>query len=298
MAVHKPVLLKEIVSSLNLSKNFILVDGTFGGGGHSLQILKENSETKIIAIDQDVDTFVKFKKNFKIDKRISFFNTNFKNIKEVLEKEKIKKVDGIILDLGFSSDQLENSGRGFSFQRNEPLLMTLKNNPKKDDLTALNIVNEWSEDSLKKIIYGYGEEKFSYKIAAGIVQAREKKEIKTTLDLVQILEQVLPTKYKKQKIHFATKTFQALRIAVNDELRILAEALENNFAVLKKGGRLSVISFHSLEDRIVKRFFKEKEKNKEAVLINKKIIIATEDEIKNNPRSRSAKLRILEKIID
>jgi 16S rRNA (cytosine1402-N4)-methyltransferase len=295
ITVHKPVLLKEILENLNLKKDAILVDGTFGGGGHSVEILKKYPEIKIIAIDSDEKTFGVFLKNFKnLENRISFVNNNFRNLKEILEKESFKKIDGIILDLGISSDQLENSGRGFSFQKNEPLLMTLKNKLQKNDLTAREIVNTWAEDSLSNILYGYGEEKFSRKIARAIVESREKKEIKTTFDLVEILEKVLPKSYQNKKISCATKTFQALRIAVNDELRSLEEVLENSFKFLNTGGRILVISFHSLEDRIVKRFFKNKKE--EAILINKKPIIASIEEVKNNPRSRSAKLRILEKL--
>jgi 16S rRNA (cytosine1402-N4)-methyltransferase len=195
-----------------------------------------------------------------------------------------------------SSDQLENSGRGFSFLKDEMLLMTMKENPKEEDLTANDIVNTWSEKSLADIIYGYGEEKWSRRIAKAIVESREKAEIKTTFDLVKILESAVGKAYKRQKMHFATRTFQAIRIAVNDELGALRTGLDKGFSILKKGGRMSVISFHSLEDRIVKRFYQAKAKQGKAKLVNKKPITAGETEIKNNPRSRSAKLRILEKI--
>lgn len=180
--------------------------------------------------------------------------------------------------------------------KNEPLLMTMKANPGPEDLTALDIVNTWGEESLADVIYGYGQERFSRRIARGIVDARVKAKIQTTFDLVKIIEQAVPAGYRKGRLHFATKTFQALRIAVNDELRVLQTGLAEGFKVLKAGGRMSVITFHSLEDRIVKRFYKEKEKEGKARLINKKPIIAGEEELKNNARSRSAKLRILEKI--
>ncbi|PIZ85308.1 16S rRNA (cytosine(1402)-N(4))-methyltransferase [Candidatus Nomurabacteria bacterium CG_4_10_14_0_2_um_filter_33_9] len=218
------------------------------------------------------------------------------------------RFDAIIFDLGLSSDQLENSGRGFSFMKDEPLLMTMKENPSLDDLTAIDIVNSWGEESLVDIIYGYGEERFSRRIAKGIIEARKKNNIKTTFDLVKIIGDSVPSAYKRQRIHFATRTFQALRIAVNDELGALKVGLEKGFEILKKparphdslgaggGGRMSVISFHSLEDRIVKRFFRDKKEKSEAILINKKPIIPKEEEIKNNGRSRSAKLRVLEKI--
>ena len=226
---------------------------------------------------------------------ISFVNENFRNIDKVLEKQETKEVDGIIFDLGLSSDQLENSLRGFSFMRKEPLLMTMKENPSREEVTAFDVVNTWSEKSLADIIYGYGEEKYSRKIAKGIVDARQKENIKTTFDLVKIIENSVPSAYKRGRLHFATKTFQALRIAVNDELGSLTEGLDKGYSVLKEGGRMSVISFHSLEDRIVKKFFKNKEKEGKAKLINKKPILASGEELKNNIRARSAKLRILEK---
>ena len=180
--------------------------------------------------------------------------------------------------------------------KDEPLIMTMKENPLPEDLTAEYIVNNWSEESLADIIYGYGEERFGRKIARGIVEARKKNKIETTFDLVQIVESSVPTFYKKGRLHFATRTFQALRIAVNDALRTFQTGLEKGFKVLNKNGRMVVITFHSLEDRIAKRFYKGKEKNKEAILINKKPIITSKEEIINNPRARSAKLRILEKI--
>jgi len=290
-SIHKTVLLNETIEGLGFSRSLtsgkkIILDATFGGGGHSKEILKRFPNVKIIALDQDKSV----SKNIS-DKRISFKNINFRDLDKVPEK-----YDAIIFDLGLSSDQLENSGRGFSFMKNEPLLMTMKENPLLEDLTARDIVNTWSEKSLADIIYGYGEEKFSRRIAKGIIEARERSKIETTEDLVKIIEKSVPAIYKRGKLHFATKTFQALRIAVNDELGALQIGLGKGFEVLNKGGRMAVISFHSLEDRIVKKFYKEKKEGNKAILINKKPIIPTTQEIKNNPRSRSAKLRILEKI--
>jgi 16S rRNA (cytosine1402-N4)-methyltransferase len=272
------------------------VDGTFGGGGHSQFVSQNFPEVKIIAIDQDKGAWEKAKDKFTNIKNVVFHNNNFREIKDVLEKDGLEKVDGIILDLGLSSDQLDASGRGFSFMRDESLLMTMKENPSLEDITAKDIVNSWKEENLADIIYGYGEEQFSRRIAKGIVEARKIKPIETTFELVEIINKSVPNLYKKGKINPATKTFQALRIAVNDELGSIEEGLNKGFEVLKSKRRMSVISFHSLEDRIVKRFFKEKEKNGEGILINKKPIIASEIEIKENPRSRSAKLRIIEKI--
>ncbi|MBU0999019.1 16S rRNA (cytosine(1402)-N(4))-methyltransferase RsmH [Patescibacteria group bacterium] len=291
-SIHRTVLLNEIIEGLNLQNNSLILDCTFGGGGHSLEVLLKKSNTKIIALDQDSSVWEKAKGKFKgLENRITFVNTNFKDLDKVSGK-----VDGIIFDLGLSSDQLENSGRGFSFLKDEPLFMTMKENPQAEDLTAMDVVNLWNEENLADIIYGYGEEKFSRRIAKGIVEARKKGEIKTTFDLVKIIEKVVPAIYRRGRINPATKTFQALRIAVNDELGALKEGLEKGFNQLKVGGRMSVISFHSLEDRITKKFYKNLEKEGKAKLINKKPIIADSEELKNNPRARSAKLRILEKV--
>ena len=286
-SIHKTVLLNETIEGLDLQNKSIVLDATFGGGGHSKAILEKYPNVKIIALDQDKSVSKSL-----INPRISFHNLNFRDLDKVLEKG----VDGIIFDLGLSSDQLENSGRGFSFIKNEPLLMTMKEDPLPEDLTASDIVNNWGEKSLADIIYGYGEERFSRRIAKGIIETRKKDKIETTWDLVKVIENNVPAAYRKGRLHFATKTFQALRIAVNDELRTLQIGLRKGFEILEKGGRILVISFHSLEDRIVKRFYKEKEKKGEAKLINKKPITAKREEIKNNPRSRSGKLRILEKI--
>ena len=303
--MHRTVLLNEAIEGLNLRENSIVVDGTFGGGGHSLEICKKYPSIKIIAIDQDKDALENAKEEFKKNEcDISFFNANFRDLDKVLEKANVKKVDGIILDLGLSSDQLSppagGSGRGFTFLKDESLLMTMKADPKDEDITARDVVNTWDEKNLADIIYGYGEEKFARRIAHGIAEARKNKKIETTFDLVKIINDCVPAAYKRgrsrSKLHFATKTFQAIRIAVNDELGALTEGLKKGFNALRVGGRMSVISFHSLEDRIVKRFNKEREKESVAKLINKKPIVAGREELKINPRSRSAKLRILEKI--
>ncbi|MES3031847.1 MAG: 16S rRNA (cytosine(1402)-N(4))-methyltransferase RsmH [Patescibacteria group bacterium] len=299
MSVHKTVLLQETIEGLNLKSDSTVLDGTFGGGGHSLGICKKfsksNLNVKIIALDQDKSVY-KEEDKFK-DCSISFVNDNFRNIDKVLGET---KVDGIIFDLGLSSDQLENSGRGFSFMKDEPLFMTMKdikdNLPSSEDVTAHEVVNTWGEESLADIIYGYGEERQARRIAKAIVESRKRQEIKTTFDLVKIIEDTIPARFRRGKIHFATKTFQAIRIAVNDELGAIGEGLDKGFAALRTGGRIAVISFHSLEDRIVKKFYKIKEKEGKGILINKKVILASKEEIKNNPRSRSAKLRILEKI--
>ncbi len=287
MAIHKTVLLQETIDGLNLQKGSVVIDGTFGGGGHSKEIGKRVEGVRIIAIDQDVNA------GKDLDGRISFHNNNFRNLDQVLMEEGVQEIDGLILDLGFSSDQLENSGRGFSFMKDEPLLMTMKANPRPEDLTAIDVVNTWSEENLADIIFGYGEEKYSRRIARAIVGARKNKKIETTVELAKIIEGAVG---KRGKINPATKTFQAIRIAVNDELGALSEGLQKGFAALKVGGRMSVISFHSLEDRIVKRFNNNMREQERGKIITKKPITASKEEIKNNSRARSAKLRVLEKI--
>lgn len=305
MSIHKTVLLKETIDGLNLkdkdAKGLVIVDATFGGGGHSLEVCKRHAGIQIIAFDRDKNVFKGVEDKFKdLGCKISTINSNFSELDKKIINLGVGhlsgEIDGIIFDLGLSSDQLENSGRGFSFLVDEPLLMTMKEKPEKEDTTAFDVVNTWSEESLASIIYGYGEEKFSRKIAKKIVDARQKVSIKTTFDLVKIIESSVPGFYRKGKTHFATKTFQAIRIAVNDELGSLEKGLEKGFKALRVGGRMSVISFHSLEDRVVKKFFKTQEKEEKAILINKRVIVGSEEEIKNNKRARSAKLRVLEKI--
>jgi 16S rRNA (cytosine1402-N4)-methyltransferase len=303
--IHQTVLLNETIEGLNLNDKSVVVDATFGGGGHTREICKRYKGVKIIALDQDSNTT----KNIPANCSITFHNTNFRNLDKVLQDE---KVDGIIFDLGLSSDQLESSGRGFSFMKDEPLLMTMKENPTSLDITAREIVNTWEEKNLADIIYGYGEERFGRRIARGIAEARKKSKIETTFDLVKVIEESVPGFYKRghakgraSKIHCATKTFQAIRIAVNDELGALSMGLDKGFEALRAGGRISVISFHSLEDRIVKKFFKQMQKEGKAILIparlnsrsggNKKFITPSKEEIIKNNRARSAKLRVLEK---
>lgn len=296
-SVHTTVLLNETIEGLALDpkKDSVILDATFGGGGHTMKICEMFPKARLIVFDQDREALKRGKERLKdFSSRISFENRNFRDMESIL-KEK-EALDAIIFDLGLSSDQLEGSGRGFSFMKDEPLLMTMKENPRPEDLKAYEIVNDWNEDSIADILFGYGEERFAKRIAKAIVEAREKKEIKTTFDLVKIIESAVPSFYKRGKIHPATKTFQALRIAVNDELGALTSGLQQGFKYLKKGGRMAVIAFHSLEDRIVKRFFQAKAKEKEVILINKKPIIPKEKEVKENKRSRSAKLRVLEKI--
>ncbi len=296
MSVHKSVLLKESIDGLNIQPGDIYLDGTLGSAGHAKYALeKANGNITVVGLDRDIDALDRSKKNLPSE-RVFLKQSSYGEMDKVLDELGIGKVNRIMLDLGLSSDQFETSGRGFTFKNDEPLLMTFSKNPDVDDLTSGYIVNNWSESSIADIIFGYGEERYARKISKSIVIYRQKKKIETTGELVEIINQSVPGMYKRGRIHPATRTFQALRIAVNDELNTLKEGLANGFDRLEKGGRMAVISFHSLEDRIVKHFNIEKKEAGMANIITKKPIEASEEEIQNNPRSRSAKLRIIEKI--
>jgi len=273
---HKPVLLQEVLEGLNLSEDKIFVDGTYGGGGHSAEVKRRyGDKVQVITIDQDPATGADT-------------TGNFRDIEELLGET---RPDAILLDLGISSDQLENSGRGFSFQKDEPLDMRMgQTGP-----TATDILNSWDEHAIELVLRGFGEERFSKKIAKAIVERREVKPFETTTELVDLVLSVRPRTFR-DRIHPATKTFQALRIAVNEELSALEEGLEKGFKLLKPEGRFAVISFHSLEDRIVKNFFRDKAKAGEGKLVNKKPIISDQEELVSNPRARSAKLRVIQKL--
>ncbi len=292
---HTSVLLNESIDGLNLKNGSVFVDATLNAGGHSKLVLdKFGKNVRIIGIDIDADAIARAKQKISAD-NVSFYQENFRNIDKVLEKAGVSQVDGVLFDLGISSNQIEESGRGFSFKTDEPLLMTMKKDPQSSDITAHEIVNSWAEESLADIIYGYGEDRFARRIAKAIVMARAVRPINTAGELAEIITSAVP-RYGFKKINPATKTFQALRIAVNDELGALKEALPKSFDKLSCNGRIAAISFHSLEDRIVKRYFKEKSDLGQAKIITKKPITPTEKEISENPRSRSSKLRILEKI--
>ncbi|OHA47238.1 MAG: 16S rRNA (cytosine(1402)-N(4))-methyltransferase [Candidatus Taylorbacteria bacterium RIFOXYD2_FULL_36_9] len=295
--IHESVLLKETVDGLNLKAGDTLFDGTLGGGGHSVLVAEKfGPKVKIIAVDKDSEALKRAEVRLKnVGADYSLTLSDFRNMDKVLAEQKVEKVQGIILDLGLSSNQLDESGRGFSFQKEEPLFMTFVKPEENPVVTAQTILNEWGEQTLADIIYGYADERYAKRIAKKIVEARKEKEIKTTAELVEIMRQAVPAGYRKGKTHFATKTFQAIRMAVNDEMEALKDGLRKGFDCLSTGGRMSIISFHSGEDRIVKNFFRDKIKEKKAILINKKPIIASKEEIIKNPRSRSAKLRIIEK---
>jgi 16S rRNA (cytosine1402-N4)-methyltransferase len=304
--MHIPVLLHESIDGLAIKESDIVLDGTLGGGGHTSEIVKRfGSQVKIIALDYDSDAIARAEASLsKATKEggydVTFRTIGFQDMTTVMDELNLVTVDRILLDLGLSSFQIDIAGRGFSFMKDEPLLMTMKKEPTDSDLTAREIVNTWSESTLADIIYGFGEEKYSRKIAKAIVEARSEKSIETTYDLVHIIDAAVGRAYKKMKIHPATRTFQALRIATNSELASLEKAIEDGWKRLAVGGRIAIISFHSLEDRIVKRaFLKIKEDTKEsngAYIITKRPIVPSAQEVKENPRSRSAKLRIIEKL--
>ncbi|MEI8328339.1 MAG: 16S rRNA (cytosine(1402)-N(4))-methyltransferase RsmH [Candidatus Taylorbacteria bacterium] len=320
-SIHEPVLLHEVLRMLlpdgrrAMSDNPVsnrtdlwYLDGTLGGAGHTRAIMAaSNGHVNVIGLDQDTTAIdrarITLTGKLEEGRKLVLECENFRNLDKVLEKHGIDGVDMILLDLGFSSDELENSGRGFSFQRDEPLLMTM-GDPAKHLFTARDIVNRWNEEDIANVIFGYGEERFARRIARALVDYRAKKKIETTFELVEIVRMSVPAFYRRdttsprlhsaRKINPATKTFQALRIAVNDELNALREGLTKGFANLHLGGRMAVISFHSLEDKIVKDFYKEKAING-AKIITKKPITAGDQEIAENPRSRSAKMRVIEK---
>ncbi len=303
---HISVLLNEAVDGLAVKENGIYVDGTAGGGGHSNEILKRLKNGKLISIDQDPDAIATLTQRFRSNENSLIIKGNFADMATLLPQRGIGTVDGVLLDIGVSSHQLDTAERGFSFHEDAPLDMRMS----QSGTSAEDLVNTLSFEELRRIIFEYGEEKYAGSIAKGIVSARETAPIKTTLELAEIIKANVPERVRRNG-HPARKTFQALRIAVNDELEVLKRGLEGAFELLSSGGRLSVITFHSLEDRIVKQQMAGWAQgctcpkdfpvcvcgNKpKAKLISKKPICANETELAQNPRARSAKLRICEKI--
>jgi len=289
---HKPVMLNEVTEYLISENNGYFIDCTFGGGGHSLHFLKNFDNIKIIAFDQDEDSYIHFLEDANWDlyrQRVIFCKSNFKNLNIELKKNNISSVNGVFADLGVSSKQLDDKNRGFSFNSDVLLDMRMdRSNP----VSAYDIVNSFSQQELEKIFFEYGEETFSKQIAQEIINNRIKYKIKTCRQLRDI---VCKIKWKKNKINPATKIFQALRIYVNDELRSLKQMIDSAAGILNVSARIVILTYHSLEDRIVKQKFKDlSEKNFN--IVNKKVITASFSEIKDNPRSRSAKMRVLEKI--
>lgn len=295
---HIPVLLHETLDGLVITKGGTYVDCTTNRGGHSLEIAKAiGKDGSLVCIDLDQDALQEAKEKLqglKEGPTIHFVHSNFRFLKTILTDLHIEKVDGVLADLGLSSQELDSSKRGFSFRYDEPLQMTFDAHPTDEQTTAYDIVNTWSETSIADILYGYADETYSRRIAKRIMDGRERGKIETTLQLVDIIASAVPAAYRHKKTHFATKTFQALRMAVNDELGSITDLIEALPEVLAVGGRACIITFHSTEDRIVKKALREHSETLK--LVSKKAIFPQEEEIKENPRSRSAQLRIAERI--
>lgn len=293
---HIPVLLQEAVEGLNLKEGDIFVDGTLGSAGHSFEVARRFGDSvEIVGLDRDIDALERSDERLRTLTNAHYLKlSSFRHLDTVLQALGISKVNGVLFDLGISSNQIDDSGRGFSFQKDEPLHMGMDKS--EDALTAKTILNTWDEETLELILRGFGEEKYSKRIAKKIVEMREEHPFETTSDLVAAVRAATPTAYHHGRINPATRTFQALRIAVNEELTALEEGLQKGFEALESGGRFAVISFHSLEDRIVKNFFRDRVQEEKARLITKKPIVPSEKEQAENPRSRSAKLRVIEKI--
>ena len=303
---HVSVMLEESINGLNIKPDGIYVDGTAGGAGHSCEIAKHlNENGLLIALDRDPDAVIAASERLSVYKNAKVIRSNYSQLREVLDSLGIDKVDGVLMDLGVSSHQLDTGSRGFSYHADAPLDMRMS----QDGMSAADIVNSYSEKELAKIIFEFGEEKFSRQIAANIVKARELSPVKTTLELAEIIKNSVPQKVRRDK-NPCKKTFQAIRIAVNGELEHLSKGIDDAFYSLKSGGRLAVITFHSLEDRLVKQRFAgwcrgctcppdfpqcicgNKPQGK---LVNRKPIEAEKEELEKNNRSRSAKLRIIER---
>jgi 16S rRNA (cytosine1402-N4)-methyltransferase len=308
---HKPVMLDECISSLNIDKDGIYIDGTLGGAGHSTEIIRRLDNGTLIGIDQDASAIeVSGERLRKVqgNARLILIRGNFRDMAELVGQQGIHNVDGILLDIGVSSHQLDEAERGFSYQKDAPLDMRMDRN---HSLDAATIVNTYDENEIRDIIREYGEENWAARIASFIVRARSERRIETTGQLADIIKAAIPAQARREGPHPAKRTFQALRIAVNDELNALRDAIDSAVSMLKPGGRLSIITFHSLEDRIVKTEFLKREKpcicpptfpvcvcGKKPVLkvLTKKPVVPSSREVGQNPRARSAKLRTAMKL--
>lgn len=295
---HISVLMNEVIDGLNIQSDDVVIDATINGGGHSFEIAQRlGNDGVLIGIDQDqAGLDVSAQRLETVQPTIHLVHDNFRNLDQVLDGLNIQNYDKILFDLGWSSNQFENPTRGFSFMHDGPLSMVLADDPTRVSFTAYDIVNDWDEEHIIDILKGYGEEQYSKRIAQAIVQARSVQSIESTVELAEIVKKAVPKKYQNGSIHSATKTFQALRIAVNDEIGALNDGLEKAWHYLKSGGRIVVISFHSIEDRIVKNFFRNKKQSGVGILVTKKPITASQQELTENNRARSAKLRIIEKL--
>ena len=306
---HVSVLLEECIEALNIKPNGIYVDGTLGGAGHSSCIVKKLTTGRLIGIDRDrVALAAATERLAPYGDTVTLVHSNFSEMAQVLKEQGIGGVDGILLDLGVSSPQLDDSARGFSYMADAPLDMRMNN---ADALNASVVVNTWSQEEIKRILYQYGEERYAPAIAAAICRQRQNRPIETTLELVEIIRSALPSAALREKQHPAKRSFQAIRIAVNDELGAVEKIMQDAIGLLNPGGRLAIITFHSLEDRIVKNGMAEAAKGctcprefpvcvcgktPQAKIISKKPITASEEELTANPRSRSAKLRVCERL--
>ncbi|URZ00893.1 16S rRNA (cytosine(1402)-N(4))-methyltransferase RsmH [Clostridium felsineum] len=306
---HVPVLLEETIENLDIKEDGIYVDCTLGGAGHSSEILKRLSDKgRLIGIDQDKDALKAASERLKDYKNFTFVHDNFSNIKSILEELRIDKVDGILADLGVSSYQLDEAERGFSYMNDAPLDMRMNRD---NEFSAYDVVNVYDEEKLYSVIRNYGEEKFAKRIARFIVEKRSEGPINTTFELVEIIKAAIPAKFRRQGPHPAKRTFQAIRIEVNHELQILNKTIEDAVDKLEDGGRICIITFHSLEDRIIKNKYRELQdpcicpkdipmcvcgKKPKIKIITRKPIEASSAELEYNPRSRSAKLRVAKKI--
>ena len=306
---HVSVLLRECIEGLNIKPDGIYVDGTLGGAGHSSEIVKRLEQGRHIGIDRDpIALKAAGERLAPYADKVTLVHSNFCEIKQVLDDLNIEGVDGILLDLGVSSPQLDDGARGFSYMADAPLDMRMNN---EDPLTAHDVVNTWPYEELKRILYDYGEERYAPQIASAICRKRESKPIESTLELVDVIRSAMPPAALREKQHPAKRSFQAIRIAVNDELGSVEKVMRDAIPKLNKGGRLAVITFHSLEDRIVKNAMVAASKGctcppsfpvcvcgkkPQVKLITRKPIVSTDEELEVNPRARSAKLRICEKL--
>ena len=308
---HRPVLLDECIEALNIKPDGVYLDGTLGRAGHSREIAKRLTTGRLICVDRD-DAALEAAKTRLADwmDRVTLVHSNFDQVGDIVRELGLKGIDGMLFDLGVSSPQLDDGSRGFSYMADAPLDMRMD---RSEGMTAADVVNSWSQEELKRILYQYGEERYAPQIASGIVRYRENKPIETTLELVDVIKSSMPARALKEKQHPAKRSFQAIRIAVNDELASVERMIRGAVPALNKGGRLAVITFHSLEDRIVKVGMAEFAKGctcppdfpvcvcgktPDVKLITRKPIIPTDKEVEENPRARSAKLRVAEKLKD
>lgn len=295
--MHIPVLLNESLTGLSITKGGTYVDCTTNRAGHSVEIAKRiGKDGTLVCIDLDQTALNEAKEMLTAlpeAPTLHFVSRNFRHLREILDELHIDKVDGVIADLGLSSQELDESKRGFTFRYDEPLLMTFQSNIDENTLTARDIVNTWYEETLADIFFGYADERYARRIAREIVKSRELKPIETTFQLSEVIKSAVPSSYTNRHTHFATKTFQALRMAVNDEIRSIEDLLHSLGSVLRPSGRACIITFHSTEDRIVKQTLR----NEECLgRVNKKAIVPTREEEIINPRARSAQLRIVERL--